>query len=212
MERECDKYRSLATRLRRLFDAHSDTRANPDILEAANLLDGSAASSTRDSTDSEVTLKTTTGMFLALDRYNALLQAENFMRAMLDPVPSNARPYVCAGCGDWRLVKRCTKCDDKFYEPPIIEDGRSRPHWRCHKNEGHNGECSTHMDCGARHPDGGTCGFPPDHEGPHGWETPVSATRQNVMHNDMCDSVSGVGPCNCPNGRADARERRHERA
>ena len=27
-----------------------------------------------------------------------------------------------------------------------------------------------------------------------------------MMHNDMCDSVTGVGPCNCPNGQASRAE------
>lgn len=40
----------LSKRLRNLFDKHSDTRANPDILEAANLLDR-PVSSTRVSED-----------------------------------------------------------------------------------------------------------------------------------------------------------------
>lgn len=69
---------------------------------------------------------------------------------------------------------RCRLLDGTYYDPPIIEDGHSRLHWRCHKKAGHdsaNGgrHCSTHRDCGARveiEPDlHGTCGKEPGHDG-----------------------------------------------
>jgi len=42
--------------------------------------------------------------------------------------------------------------------------------WRCHKRKGHDGACSCHNDCGEYSPNGGYCGFPPNHCGKHAWE------------------------------------------
>jgi hypothetical protein len=42
--------------------------------------------------------------------------------------------------------------------------------WRCHKNVGHAGECSTHWDCGEMSSDRAVCGYAPGHSGPHAWE------------------------------------------
>lgn len=115
---------------------------------------------------------------------------------------TGVEPLVCASCGCAHFQKmqdfdydlsgqdyptghpdRCRLLDDKVFEH-IIEDGKPRPHWRCHKKAwhcaGNGGEhCSTHRDCGARSDDGCVCGLKPDHEGPHGWErtSTRSATR-----------------------------------
>jgi hypothetical protein len=59
---------------------------------------------------------------------------------------------------------RCKKLDNTYYNPPIMENGESRLHWRCHKKSGHLGACSSHNDCGYRYPDGWTCGLHPGHD------------------------------------------------
>lgn len=78
---------------------------------------------------------------------------------------------------------RCRLLDGKFFDGVefhlIIEDGKVRPHWRCHKTRGHKGVCSTHNDCGeptfSTNPDhrGAVCGFGPNHDGPHAWESRI---------------------------------------
>lgn len=114
--------------------------------------------------DDVVMLRTTAGMLVSLDEYNRMHEAERALTLLLADDRSIARPYVCSGCGSWHLVPRCTNNDAWREESP---EG-----WRCHKQAGHSGECSTHMDCGAIAPNDRTvCGLAPDHDGPHGWES-----------------------------------------
>ena len=120
----------------------------------------------------KVDLETTEGVLLSLNEYNSLIEdAQKWRDMQVGSGPSIARPYICEDCGGWCLVKRCTK-----------QDSPDGAHWRCHKHEGHAGECDTSMRCAAiLDPESSTpwrCGLSPGHdEGIHDRLPPQGATK-----------------------------------
>jgi hypothetical protein len=92
-----------------------------------------------------VTLETTEGVMLSIEAYNDLQLKAQLLEELLTP------DQFGEGAIDYPTEHpdRCKKLDNTYYDPPIMENGKSRLHWRCHKKSGHIGWCSSHNDCGA---------------------------------------------------------------
>lgn len=90
-------------------------------------------------------------------------------REQITPEPKIQPPYE--GDLSTEHPNRCKLRDNLLYAD-ILEGGKHRRTWRCHKREGHDGPCSAHNDCGVIS-GGAVCSLLPGHAGPHAWETPI---------------------------------------